>query len=79
MSSTEPAVVLADFELGQEDGEQGTSRVAVVITLSRPDRLNAIDWEMLRELDAVLDGLAHRQGSLLRAPHRCGPGLQRRR
>jgi enoyl-CoA hydratase len=31
-----------------------------VVTLSRPDRLNAIDWEMLRELDAVIEDLAQR-------------------
>jgi enoyl-CoA hydratase len=31
----------------------------VVLTLSRPDRLNAIDWEMLRQLDATIDDLSH--------------------
>ena len=61
----EPAVVVEEIELGAGGGdgagagEPGTSRVAVVLTLSRPDRLNAIDWEMLRELDTVLDDLSH--------------------
>jgi enoyl-CoA hydratase/carnithine racemase len=61
MSSTEPAVVLADFELAPVGGEPGTSRVAVVITLSRPDCLNAIDWEMLRKLDSTIDALSDRE------------------
>jgi enoyl-CoA hydratase/carnithine racemase len=56
----EPAIEIEETELGVEGGEPGTSRVAVVLTLSRPDRLNAIDWEMLRELDAVLEGFAQR-------------------
>jgi enoyl-CoA hydratase/carnithine racemase len=47
-------------------GEEGTSRVSVEITLSRPDRLNAIDWEMLGQLDAVLDDLAARERPVLR-------------
>ena len=33
-------------------------RVAVTITLNRPDQLNAIDWPMLRALDAALDAVA---------------------
>jgi enoyl-CoA hydratase/carnithine racemase len=61
MSSTEPAVVPAEFELAPAGGEPGTSRVAVVITLSRPDRLNAIDWEMLRQLDSTIDALGERE------------------
>jgi enoyl-CoA hydratase len=56
----EPAVQVEEIELGVEGGEPGTSRIAVVLTLSRPDRLNAIDWEMLRELDAVIEDLSHR-------------------
>jgi enoyl-CoA hydratase/carnithine racemase len=55
----EPGVLVAETELGEAGGEEGTSRVSVEITLSRPDRLNAIDWEMLRELDTVLDDLSH--------------------
>jgi len=60
---SEPAVQVEEIELGAEGGEPGTSRVAVVLTLSRPDRLNAIDWEMLRELDTTIDQLA-RQSAL---------------
>lgn len=56
----EPAVLVEEIELGADGGEPGTSRVALVLTLSRPERLNAIDWEMLRELDAVIEGLAQR-------------------
>ena len=59
-SPGEPGVLVAETELGEVGGEEGTSRVSVEITLSRPDRLNAIDWEMLRELDAVFDRLAGR-------------------
>jgi enoyl-CoA hydratase/carnithine racemase len=55
----EPAVLVEEIQLGPVDGEAGTSRVAVVLTLSRPERLNAIDWEMLRELDAAVDALCH--------------------
>ena len=61
MSSAESAVVLAEFELAPVGGEPGTSRVAVVITLSRPDCLNAIDWEMLRQLDSTIDALSDRE------------------
>jgi enoyl-CoA hydratase/carnithine racemase len=56
---TEPAVLVEEIELGPVGGEPGTSRVAAVLTLSRPERLNAIDWEMLRELDATIDELSH--------------------
>ena len=56
---TEPAVVVEEFQLGDTDGEAATSRAAVLLTLSRPDRLNAIDWEMVRQLDAVIDDLSH--------------------
>jgi enoyl-CoA hydratase/carnithine racemase len=55
------AVVVEEFELGSTDGV-GSSRVVSLVTLSRPDSLNAIDWDMVRELDAVLDGLAAREG-----------------
>ena len=57
-----PAVAVDEIELTPQSEGDGTARLVSVITLSRPDRLNAIDWEMLRELDAVLDGLAQRQG-----------------
>jgi enoyl-CoA hydratase/carnithine racemase len=57
---SEPAVLVEEMELGVDVGEAGTSRVAVVLTLSRPERLNAIDWEMLRQLDTVIEGLAQR-------------------
>jgi enoyl-CoA hydratase/carnithine racemase len=52
--------VVEEIELGVDGGEAGTSRIAVVLTLSRPDRLNAIDWEMLRQLDAVIASLSER-------------------
>jgi enoyl-CoA hydratase/carnithine racemase len=58
--SSDPAVLVEETELGPSGGEEGTSRVVAVVTLSRPDRLNAIDWDMLRELDSVLDALAAR-------------------
>jgi enoyl-CoA hydratase len=58
----QPAVAVEEFEIVPEGEEGGTPRLVSVITLSRPDRLNAIDWEMLRELDGVLNGLATRQG-----------------
>jgi enoyl-CoA hydratase len=57
-----PAVLVEETELGPEGGEEGTSRVVAVVTLSRPDQLNAIDWAMLGELDAVVDRLAARPG-----------------
>ena len=53
------AVQVEEIELGEDGGEPGTSRVAVVLTLSKPDRLNAIDWEMLGELDAAIEELSH--------------------
>jgi enoyl-CoA hydratase len=56
----EPVVLVEETELGEVGGDEGSSRVCVEITLSRPDRLNAVDWEMLGQLDAVLDGLAAR-------------------
>jgi enoyl-CoA hydratase/carnithine racemase len=57
---SDPAIVVEETELGPGGGEAGISRVVAVVTLSRPDRLNAIDWEMLRELDTVLGDLAAR-------------------
>jgi enoyl-CoA hydratase len=57
----EPAVLVEETELGEAGGDRGGSRVCVEITLSRPDRLNAIDWEMLGQLDGVLDDLAARE------------------
>jgi enoyl-CoA hydratase/carnithine racemase len=60
--SSDPAVLVEETELGPAGGEAGTSRVVAVVTLSRPDRLNAIDWEMLRELETVFDTLAARPG-----------------
>jgi enoyl-CoA hydratase/carnithine racemase len=64
MSATSgtPAVVVEEFELGEAEGDAGTSRVVSLVTLSRPDSLNAIDWDMVRQLDAVLDGLGAREG-----------------
>jgi enoyl-CoA hydratase/carnithine racemase len=57
---SDPAVLVDATELGPSDGEEGTSRVVALVTLSRPDRLNAIDWDMVRELDSALDALAAR-------------------
>jgi enoyl-CoA hydratase/carnithine racemase len=56
----EPAVQVEEIQLGTPGGEAGASRVAVVLTLSRPERLNAIDWEMVRLLDAAIDDLSRR-------------------
>jgi enoyl-CoA hydratase/carnithine racemase len=39
-------------------GDEG--RTAAVVTLARPEQLNAIDWDMLRALDAALDEVAAR-------------------
>jgi enoyl-CoA hydratase/carnithine racemase len=36
----------------------GTTGQAAVLRLNRPDKLNAIDWDMLRALDAALDRIA---------------------
>jgi enoyl-CoA hydratase len=54
-------VQVEEIQLGDTGGEAGTSRAAVVLTLSRPDRLNAIDWEMVRQLDATIDDLSHQR------------------
>jgi enoyl-CoA hydratase len=54
----DPAIGVEEIQLGRGGEEEGTARAVVVVTLSRPDRLNAIDWEMLRELDTVIDTLA---------------------
>jgi enoyl-CoA hydratase/carnithine racemase len=58
--TSDPAVQVDETELGPAGGEPGTSRVVAVVTLARPDRLNAIDWEMLRELETVFTALAAR-------------------
>jgi enoyl-CoA hydratase/carnithine racemase len=55
------SVVVEEYELGSTEGA-GSSRVVSLVTLSRPESLNAIDWDMVRELDAVLDGLGTREG-----------------
>jgi enoyl-CoA hydratase/carnithine racemase len=57
---SDPAILVEETELGPGGGEGGTSRVVALLTLSRPDRLNAIDWVMLRELETVLDDLSAR-------------------
>jgi enoyl-CoA hydratase len=54
----DPTVLVEMTELGEAAGDPGTSRLVATVTLSRPDQLNAMDWEMLRELDAVIDRLA---------------------
>jgi enoyl-CoA hydratase len=58
--SSEPSVLVEEFHLGPEDGGAGDSAVAVLVTLSRPDSLNAIDWEMLQQLDSVIEELGRR-------------------
>jgi enoyl-CoA hydratase/carnithine racemase len=55
-----PTVLVEETELGDPAGDPGASRVVATVTLSRPDQLNAIDWAMLRELDAVIERLAGR-------------------
>jgi enoyl-CoA hydratase/carnithine racemase len=53
MTGQEPdAVLITRTPVDEPD------RVAVTITLNRPDQLNAIDWPMLRALDAALDAVA---------------------
>jgi enoyl-CoA hydratase len=37
--------------------DDAASARATVVRLNRPDKLNAIDWEMVRELDGVLDAV----------------------
>lgn len=41
-----------------EHVEVGRGAVAAVLRLDRPDALNAIDWDMLRAIDATLDEVA---------------------
>jgi enoyl-CoA hydratase/carnithine racemase len=58
--SSEPSVLVEEFRLSPEDGGAGASAVAVLVTLSRPDALNAIDWEMLRQLHSVIEDVGRR-------------------
>jgi enoyl-CoA hydratase/carnithine racemase len=37
--------------------DDATSARAAMVRLNRPEKLNAIDWEMVRELDGVLDAV----------------------
>jgi enoyl-CoA hydratase/carnithine racemase len=50
-----------------------------VITLSRPDRLNAVTPAMGEELFAILDRAGHRHRHTRGRPHRRRPGLHRPR
>jgi enoyl-CoA hydratase len=59
--SSEPSVLVEEFLLDPEGREPDASAVAVLVTLSRPDSLNAIDWEMVRQLHSVVDGLNRRE------------------
>ncbi len=45
--------VLVERRPLQQDGA-----CAAVLTLNRPDQLNAIDWDMVRALDAAIDAVA---------------------
>ena len=58
--SSEPSVLVEEFHLGPEGREADASALAVLVTLSRPASLNAIDWEMLRQLHSVIDGVGRR-------------------
>lgn len=58
--SSEPSVLVEEFPLGPEGRGTDDSAVAVLVTLSRGDSLNAIDWEMLRQLDSIIAGLDRR-------------------
>src|SRR5690606_7827533 len=42
----------------RSDADLGNGRVAAIVTLNRPEQLNAIDWDMIHELDACIDGIA---------------------
>lgn len=44
--------VLVELRALEQEGAH-----AALLTLNRPDALNAIDWDMLRALDAALDGV----------------------
>lgn len=52
MSSSGSSPVLVEHEPLGDDGAHAT-----VLRLNRPDKLNAIDSEMIRALDAALDGV----------------------
>jgi enoyl-CoA hydratase/carnithine racemase len=45
----------ADRVLVERHPLQQEGAVAAVLTLNRPDQLNAIDWDMVRALDAAID------------------------
>jgi enoyl-CoA hydratase/carnithine racemase len=49
-------------EVGAGVGEKGADRWAALITLDRPETLNAIDWTLLRALDAIIHDLAGAEG-----------------
>ena len=57
---SEPSVLVEEFHLGAEGRGADASAVAVLVTLSRPDSLNAIDSDMLRQLHSVIDGVGRR-------------------
>ncbi len=59
-ASSGPAILLSDHPVGEE-GVGGGVRSAVLLTLNRPDQLNALDWTTLKELDATLDQVAARR------------------
>ena len=52
--------VRVDDHLVGEEGRGAGKRFAALVTLDRPERLNAIDWEMLRALDTVVEALIER-------------------
>ena len=55
-----PPPVRVDDHLVGEEGHGAGKRVAALVTLDRPERLNAIDWDMLRALETVVEGLIER-------------------
>lgn len=60
-AATDDRVVVEEVVLHGDD-EPGAGRVVAMVTLNRPDALNAIDWPMLESLDTVIDHLAVRPG-----------------
>lgn len=54
-----PPLLVEEHRVGDPHKGAG-ERVAVLVTLNRPDALNAIDWQMVRALDDVVEGVERR-------------------